>query len=94
MAGGDNYRETRWFRPWVEDGGYAVVDFELPHIITEIKGQKTVKFGQAVVKCNDTEIATELCEEIWVNESPHVQYCLDGVEIISNSSGSHHELRK
>lgn len=26
--------------------------------------------------------------------NPHVDYLLDGVEIISNSSGSHHELRK
>ena len=26
--------------------------------------------------------------------SPHIQMGLDGVEIFSNSSGSHHELRK
>ena len=26
--------------------------------------------------------------------NPHVEYGLDGVEIISNASGSHHELRK
>jgi NAD+ synthase (glutamine-hydrolysing) len=26
--------------------------------------------------------------------NPHVEYCLDGVEIISNGSASHHELRK
>ena len=29
-----------------------------------------------------------------MNECPHVEYCLDGVEIIANCSGSHHELRK
>lgn len=33
MAGGDNYREARWFRPWVMDGGFGVVDFELPEVI-------------------------------------------------------------
>ena len=41
MAGGcdgSNYHEYRWFRPWIEDGGYAVVDFELPLIIKQIKG--------------------------------------------------------
>ena len=27
-------------------------------------------------------------------KNPHVDYGLDGVEIIGNSSGSHHELRK
>ena len=27
-------------------------------------------------------------------QSSHVEYALDGVEIISNASGSHHELRK
>lgn len=26
--------------------------------------------------------------------SPHIDLCLDGVEIIANGSGSHHELRK
>ena len=27
-------------------------------------------------------------------KNPHVDYGLDGVEIIANGSGSHHELRK
>ena len=51
-------------------------------------------FGNAVVKCNDTIIACESCEELWVPRNPHVDYGLDGVEIIGNASGSHHELRK
>ena len=50
--------------------------------------------GNAVIKCNDTTIACEICEEIFVSKNPHVDYSLDGVEIISNGSGSHHELRK
>lgn len=50
--------------------------------------------GVAIVSCNDTEIATEVCEELWVPRNIHVDLCLDGAEIISNSSGSHHELRK
>ena len=35
-----------------------------------------------------------MCEEIFVSKNPHVDYSLDGVEIIANGSGSHHELRK
>jgi NAD+ synthase (glutamine-hydrolysing) len=31
---------------------------------------------------------------MWVAQNPHVEYSLDGVEIISNASCSHHELRK
>ena len=27
-------------------------------------------------------------------QNPHVDYGLDGVEIVANGSGSHHELRK
>jgi len=51
-------------------------------------------FGQGVIQCADTTIACESCEELWVPRSPHVEYGLDGVEIIGNGSGSHHELRK
>jgi len=50
--------------------------------------------GNAVIECNDTTIACEICEEVWVPKNLHVDYGLDGVEIISNGSGSHHELRK
>jgi len=39
-------------------------------------------------------IACECCEELWTPNNPNVAYGLDGVEIIGNGSGSHHELRK
>jgi len=35
-----------------------------------------------------------LCVDIVFVFSPHVDMSLDGVEIIANGSGSHHELRK
>ena len=35
-----------------------------------------------------------MCEEMWSPEITQIALALDGVEIISNSSGSHHELRK
>lgn len=63
MAEMNNYREGRWFRPWRQT---ELIDFELPHVIRDIKGQKTVKMGEAVVKCHDATIASEICEEMWV----------------------------
>ena len=50
--------------------------------------------GQAIIKCKDATIAAETCEELWVMKSPHEDYFLAGVDIVTNSSGSHHELRK
>ena len=38
--------------------------------------------------------ATETCEELFTPDSPHIALGLNGAEIISNGSGSHHELRK
>jgi NAD+ synthase (glutamine-hydrolysing) len=63
-------------------------------VIQEIVGQRSTIFGNAIIRCNDTTIACETCEELWVPKNPHVEYGLDGVEIIMNGSGSHHELRK
>lgn len=38
------------------------------------------------------------CSKVWRyadgNTSPHIGMSLDGIEIMTNSSGSHHELRK
>ena len=67
-------------------------------------------FGDAVVSTVDTCIGVELCEELFTParcvsyqcaayhlikfNSPHILMGLDGVEIFTNSSGSHHELRK
>lgn len=42
----------------------------------------------------DTCIGAETCEELFTPQSPSINMSLDGVEIITNSSGSHHELRK
>lgn len=92
LAHGDNYREGRWFKPWKH--GYELHDFQLPFGIQNLKGQKTAPMGIAMVQCKDTIIASEICEEIWVIKNPHADFCLAGAEIISNASGSHHQLRK
>ncbi|KAG0669048.1 glutamine-dependent NAD(+) synthetase [Maudiozyma exigua] len=92
LANDGNYREMRFFTPWMKPG--CVEDFTLPIAIQKITGQRTVKFGDAVIKTLDTCIGAETCEEIFTPQSPHIAMSLDGVEIITNSSGSHHELRK
>lgn len=50
--------------------------------------------GDGVIDCAGVAIASETCEELFTPNSPHVAQGLDGVEIFSNGSGSHHELRK
>uniref|UniRef100_H3CCM2 Glutamine-dependent NAD(+) synthetase n=1 Tax=Tetraodon nigroviridis TaxID=99883 RepID=H3CCM2_TETNG len=71
-----------------------VEEFFLPRMIQEITGQETVPFGDCVLSTKDTCIGTEICAELWSSKSPHIQMSQDGVEIFTNSSASHHELRK
>ncbi|XP_029438309.1 glutamine-dependent NAD(+) synthetase isoform X2 [Rhinatrema bivittatum] len=92
LANAGNYRELRWFTPWSK--ARHVEEYFLPRMIQELTGQETVPFGDAVIATRDTSVGTELCEELWVPNSPHIEMGLDGIEIFTNSSGSHHELRK
>ncbi|XP_072277656.1 glutamine-dependent NAD(+) synthetase [Pyxicephalus adspersus] len=92
MANAGNYRELRWFTPW--NKLREVEDHFLPRMIQEITRQDTVPFGDAVLASKDTCIGSEICEELWAPNSPHIDMGLDGVEIFTNASGSHHELRK
>ncbi|KAJ1883424.1 glutamine-dependent NAD(+) synthetase, partial [Kickxella alabastrina] len=71
-----------------------VDDFVLPRFIAQITGQRTVPLGDALVSTEDSCIGIELCEELFTPQSPHIAMSLAGAEIIVNSSGSHHELRK
>jgi len=66
----------------------------LPRFIQEISKQVTAPFGDAVIQTNDTVIGTEMCEEMWLAKATNIDLALNGVEIIGNSSGSHHQLRK
>ena len=60
----------------------------------EATGQKRVPFGTGVLVTEDTSIGTEICMELFGSNSPHVPMTAQGVEIITNGSGSHHQLRK
>ena len=92
LANDGNYRELRYFTPWMKPREWE--DHYLPRIVQAVTGQVKVPFGDCVVSTVDTCIGVELCEELFTPASPHILMGLDGVEIFTNSSGSHHELRK
>ncbi|KAJ2550543.1 glutamine-dependent NAD(+) synthetase [Coemansia sp. RSA 1933] len=92
LANDGNYREPRWFGTWAMRA--TVEDYVLPRAVAQLTGQRTVPIGDALVDTDDSCIGIELCEELFTPESPHIPMSLDGAEIIANSSGSHHELRK
>eukprot|EP01132_Coremiostelium_polycephalum_P004118 gene4118-5154_t len=92
LAMDGNYRENRWFTPWLKPK--TIETFYLPKIIRDICGQDTCPIGDAIVSTLDTAIAPETCEELYTPHSPHIDMGLDGVEIFTNGSGSHHQLRK
>lgn len=92
LAAEGNYREPRWFAAWHK--GWATETYQLPHEIREITQQSSVPIGCAVIVTQDTILASETCEELFAPHSPHIDLAANGVEIIANGSGSHHELRK
>ncbi|ODV64728.1 glutamine-dependent NAD(+) synthetase with GAT domain-containing protein [Hyphopichia burtonii NRRL Y-1933] len=92
LANDGNYREMRYFTPW--NRKYYHELYQLPKLIQEITGQSRVVIGDCVIETLETKLGPETCEELFTPESPHITMALDGVEIFTNSSGSHHELRK
>lgn len=92
LANDGNYREMRYFTPWNRPKYYE--EHQLPKNISKINGQTRVTFGDCIIETLDTKLGCETCEELFTPQSPHIAMGLDGVEIFTNSSGSHHELRK
>ena len=92
LANDGNYREQRYFTSW--DARRGMEEFLLPRIVLEFGFGDRVPIGIAALELEDTVLAAETCEELFTPDSPHVRFGLDGVEIISNGSGSHHQLRK
>lgn len=92
MANDGNYRELRYFTPWRAQN--QSVDFFLPRAIREATNQRVVPFGDVCLRSNFTLFGFETCEELFTPDSPHIKMALGGVEIFTNSSGSHHQLRK
>lgn len=92
LANDGNYRETRYFATWKHKGQLEA--HSLPAEIVELTGQTTCPFGDGVLCLSDGLLASETCEELFTPQAPHISLALAGVEIISNGSGSHHQLRK
>lgn len=92
LANDGNYREPRYFAAWKK--GTSLETFHLPPDVAAATGQDSVPIGNAVLQFNDALVASETCEELFTPDSPHIQLALNGVEIIMNGSGSHHQLRK
>ena len=57
-------------------------------------GETHVLFGDAVISTPDTCFGAETCEELFTVRAPHIDMSLDGIEVFSNSSGSHFNLQK
>ncbi|KAB8349479.1 hypothetical protein FH972_023506 [Carpinus fangiana] len=92
LANDGNFREMRYFTPWTKRA--TVEDHRLPPALHKITGQTITPFGEGIIEAMDTVIAAESCEELFTPAAPHIELGLAGVEIFTNSSGSHHELRK
>ena len=95
LADGGNYRESRWFTAYPTSATASPRNevHRLPlHLFPD---QESAPFGTAHLEFADgTSIGVESCEELWTPHSTHIDLALRGVDIISNGSGSHHELRK
>ncbi|KAK5132567.1 hypothetical protein LTR08_008884 [Meristemomyces frigidus] len=92
LANDGNFREMRYFTPWPRG---RVEDYALPEVIQQLpRQQKRCRIGEVAFEALDGSFASETCEELWTPNSPHSLYSLAGIEIVLNSSGSHHELRK
>ena len=44
--------------------------------------------------CRDLALAPETCEELFTPAAPHIFLALSGIEVFSNGSGSHHQVRQ
>ncbi|KAM5348785.1 hypothetical protein ACJ41O_008608 [Fusarium nematophilum] len=103
LANDGNFRENRFFTPW--NRPRHVEKYNLPPLIQQHQGTRQVPIGDVVLSLNDTTLSAETCEELFTPQAPHINMyvpfilsgralALNGVEIFTNSSGSHHSLRK
>lgn len=94
LANDGNFREERYFTRWPRQDPPLLEQHSLPPNVREVTGQRTVPFGEALLETLDTTLGIESCEELFTPNSPHIGMGLRGAEIFTNSSGSHHQLRK
>jgi NAD+ synthase (glutamine-hydrolysing) len=99
LADNGNYRESRYFTAYRKPANSLgkVEELLLPAFLQLIllDKQRTAPFGTHFLQLADgVSIGCESCEELWTPQATHIQLALQGVELIGNGSGSHHELRK
>lgn len=92
LANDGNYREPRYFSTWTRRK--TLEAFQLPREIRDATGQISCPIGDAYLQFSDATLASETCEELFTPAAPHVELALAGVSIVTNGSGSHHQLRK
>lgn len=93
MADDGNYRESRWFKPWLS--GNALHEFFLPEEIAKLTGQTTTQFGVALLRSVEGHlIGLENCEELWSPNNISTRMYLQGAVVVLNPSGSHFTMRK
>ena len=85
-------RESRYFSTWKRKR--HLEEYQLPEEVRQAASgqQKTVPFGDAVLCFEDAILGVETCEELFTPAASSIDLALSGVEIISNSSGSHHQV--
>jgi NAD+ synthetase len=93
LADDGNYREARWFTPWLKEG---LEDFYFDDNSDMHDDQENgaIPFGVGVLNCNGILIGAEICEELWVSDNIGAKLFLSGVDILINGSGSHYEKGK
>jgi len=95
MADNGNYREGRYFTAYQSCDSGKEDEILLPEFWKEKFDQIKSPFGLMSIQTSDGKtVGCESCEELWTPRSTHIELSLNGVEIIGNGSGSHHELRK
>lgn len=94
LAEDGNYREGRYFTGWSRDKINVLEDYVLPDEIAALTGQRTCPIGVGIIEAKGVTIASEICEELFTPESPNIWLSLEGVDIMSNGSGSHFQIGK
>jgi len=99
LADSGNYRESRWFTAYrrppfsATNNSSSCVSHLLPPDL--FPDQREAPFGSQFIQFGDgVTLGCESCEELWTPQASHIEMALNGVDIITNGSGSHHELRK
>lgn len=67
LANDGNYREMRYFTPWMRPR--QVEEYYLEQIVGKITGQYKVPFGDALLSTKDTCLGAETCEELFTPDA-------------------------